>query len=744
VIRQTVYRDRVNAHRALALSLLLTGLAACQGSIDPGGAAADAGPGTGDAHLDGDGSIIPETTYYAITAVANGMLVSAQTTGNVLTANQTVAGDGESFEIVEQADGTIALRSKQTGKYASVDPAQDGRVAATADTIGAGETFTRVPQDNGSFGLQASTNGKFVSADLDHAAVLLANRDAVAGAWETFRFGVTGPPPTGQPDLGANVLVADPSMPQAVLQAQLDAIFGLEESNEFGPERRAILFKPGRYDADVNVGYYTQVLGLGLSPDDVVIHGNVHAEADFNGGNATQTFWRSVEGMAVEPDGGTARWAVSQASPFRRMHILGSMVLDDNGWASGGFVSDSLIDDNVSSGTQQQWFTRSSEWGSWSGRNWNMVFAGVENAPSEAGWPDPPYTTVGQVPVVREKPFLYVDPAGNYGVFVPALRKDTSGTTWHGRTPAGKTIPIKDFYVAREGVDDGGTMNAALAAGKHLLLTPGIYHLHETLQVTKADTVVLGLGLATLEADDGVVAMKIADVDGVKLAGVLFDAGEQTSPRLIEVGPPGASARHVTDPTSLHDVFVRVGGAALGKADVGVVINSNDVIGDHFWLWRGDHTYGVGWEDNTAQNGLIVNGDFVTIYGLFVEHWQRYQTLWNGNGGRVYFYQSEIPYDVPSQGEWMNGSVNGFASYKVAAGVTSHEAYGLGIYCFFSANDSVRLASAIEAPPGAPAVKVHHAMTVSLGGRGEITHVVNGSGDVANGGHIEGHLAQFP
>jgi hypothetical protein len=337
-----------------------------------------------------------------------------------------------------------------------------------------------------------------------------------------------------------------------------------------------------------------------------------------------------------------------------------------------------------------------------------------------------------------------VDPAGHYGVFVPALRKDTSGTTWHGRTPAGTTIPIKDFYVAREGVDDAGTLNAALAAGKHLLLTPGIYHLHDTLRVTKADTVVLGLGLATLEADDGVVAMKIADVDGVKLAGILFDAGAQASPVLVEVGPPGASARHIADPTSLHDLFVRVGGAALGKTEVGVTINSNDVIGDHFWLWRGDHTYGVGWEDNTARNGLVVNGDFVTIYGLFVEHWQRYQTLWNGESGRVYFYQSEIPYDVPSQDQWMNGSTNGFASYKVAAGVASHEAYGLGIYCFFSANDSVRLASAIEAPAGAPGVKFHHAMTVSLGGRGEITHVVNGSGDVANGGHGEGHLPQFP
>jgi hypothetical protein len=494
---------------------------------------------------------------------------------------------------------------------------------------------------------------------------------------------------------------------------------------------------------DVNVGYYTQVLGLGISPDQVVIHGDVHAEADFNGGNATQTFWRSVENLAVEPASGTSRWAVSQASPFRRMHILGSLVLDDNGWASGGFISDSMIDGNVNSGTQQQWFTRDSEWGSWSGANWNMVFAGVIHAPDDAGWPHPPYTTVATVPVVREKPFLFLDAAGHYAVFVPALRHDSSGTTWHGHVPAGKVVPIADFYVARESVDSASSINTALAAGKHILFTPGIYRLDATLEVTRPDTILLGIGLATLEAEHGVVAMRLADVDGVKVAGLLFDAGETSSPTLLEVGPPGAKARHVNDPTSLHDVFFRVGGAALGRAEVSLAIHSNDVIGDHFWIWRGDHSYGTGWDENVAANGLIVNGDFVTIYGLFVEHYQGYQTTWNGDGGRVYFYQSEIPYDVPGQGEWRSGT-NGYASYKIGDDVTSHEAFGLGIYCYFSANGSVKLGSAIELPAGAPGIHIRHAMTVSLGGHGEISHIVNATGEVANGGHPEGHLPAFP
>ena len=157
------------------------------------------------------------------------------------------------------------------------------------------------------------------------------------------------------------------------------------------------------------------------------------------------------------------------------------------------------------------------------------------------------------------------------------------------------------------------------------------------------------------------------------------------------------------------------------------------MIGDDFWIWRADHTYGVGWTSNTAQNGLVVNGNNVTIYGLAVEHYQQYQTLWNGNGGQVYFYQSEAPYDVPSQGAWMDGSVNGYASYKVANTVTSHQAWGVGIYCNFSTNSSVQLANAIEVPTsGLNGAMFHNMTTVSLGGVGQITSIIDGYGATVN------------
>src|SRR5581483_1910820 len=126
----------------------------------------------------------------------------------------------------------------------------------------------------------------------------------------------------------------------------------------------------------------------------------------------------------------------------------------------------------------------------------------------------------------------------------------------------------------------------------------------------------------------------------------------------------------------------------------------------------------------------IVNGNNVTLYGLFVEHSQEYQTLWNGNGGRVYFYQSEMPYDPPSADEWRHGSVTGYASYKVADAVTTHEAWGVGVYSVFH-RASIIADNAIETPI-APGIKMHHLVTIRLkGGQSDsgIRHVINGTGD---------------
>ncbi|NEB79952.1 coagulation factor 5/8 type domain-containing protein [Streptomyces sp. SID14478] len=543
------------------------------------------------------------------------------------------------------------------------------------------------------------------------------------------------------PDLGPNVDVFDPSMPREQIQSRLDEVFRQQETNQFGEQRHALLFAPGSYDVDANVGFYTQVAGLGLSPDDTDINGAVHAEADWFDGNATQNFWRGAENLAVTPAGGADRWAVSQAAPYRRMHLKGDLALDDNGWSSGGLLADTKIDGQVDSGSQQQWLSRNTEWGGWTGKNWNMVFVGADNAP-EGNFPDPPYTRVAKAPVTREKPFLYVDDAGAYKVFVPEVRHDSSGTSWSGGDAAGSSLPIDDFHIVKEG-ESAADINAALADGKNLLVTPGVYHLDQTLKVTRPDTVVLGLGLATFVPDGGVSAMNVADVDGVKIAGLLFDAGTTNSDTLMRIGAEGSSADHSANPTSLHDVYFRVGGAGVGRATTSLVVNSADVIGDHTWIWRADHGDGVGWNTNTADTGLIVNGADVTMYGLFVEHYQKHQVLWNGNGGRTYFFQNEMPYDPPDQAAWMDGSTQGYTAYKVADSVTSHEAWGLGSYCFFNANKSVTAEHAFTAPQR-DGVRFHDMVTVSLGGTGTIRHVINGAGGPSDASSNVANLVSYP
>ena len=535
------------------------------------------------------------------------------------------------------------------------------------------------------------------------------------------------------PDFGPNVLVFDSSMTATTMQSRLDAVFSTQERNQFGPDRYALLFKPGKYDLDVQVGFYTQVIGLGKSPDDVAITGAVRSKANWMRGNATCNFWRSAENLSVTPtqDDKINIWAVSQGTALRRVHIKGDLNLSDGGWSSGGFIADSKIDGHTNSGSQQQWLSRNTAFGSWTGGAWNMVFVGTVNPPAGA-WPSPPYTVIDKTPLIREKPYLFIGDNGHWFVMVPALAaKGARGITWSGNSSSGKPLPLDCFYLAHPGTDTAATINAALKKGQNLLLTPGIYHLESSLQISRPGTVVLGLGFPTLVPDRGTAAMTTADVDGVKIGGILFEAGASNSPTLFQVGEPGSSKSHATDPIFVYDIFCRVGGAALGTATCMVTINSRDVVGDNFWLWRADHGQGVGWNSNKNANGLVVNGDIVTCYGLFVEHCQQYQTLWNGNGGRVYFYQSEMPYDPPSQDAWRHGDSNGYASYKVADNVKTHDAWGLGVYCVFHGGPVVA-DNAIETPI-APAIKMHHMIALRLGrcSEGSIAHVINGTGPVS-------------
>ncbi|MET8341243.1 discoidin domain-containing protein [Streptomyces microflavus] len=536
--------------------------------------------------------------------------------------------------------------------------------------------------------------------------------------------GTGGPQLPGGGDLGPNVHVFDPSTPN--IQAKLDEVFDQQEASHFGNGRHQFLFKPGTYNnLNAEIGFYTSISGLGLKPDDTTINGDVTVDAGWFNGNATQNFWRSAENLALNPVSGTNRWAVSQAASFRRMHVKGGLNLAPNGygWASGGYIADSKIDGQVGNYSQQQWYTRESSIGGWSNSVWNQTFSGVEGAPATS-FPEPRYTTLQTTPISREKPFLYLD-GNTYKVFVPAKRTNARGVSWNG-TPQGTSIDLNQFYVVKAGAT-AATINQALAQGLNLLFTPGIYHVDQTINVNRADTVVLGLGLATIIPDNGVTAMKVADVSGVKLAGFLIDAGTVNSPTLLELGPQNSSADHSANPTSIQDVYIRIGGAGAGKATTSIAVHSDDVIIDHTWVWRADHGEGVGWETNRADYGVRVYGDDVLATGLFVEHFNKYDVEWYGERGRTIFYQNEKAYDAPNQAAIQNGDTRGYAAYRVDDSVDVHEGWGMGSYCNYNVDPTIIQEHGFKAPVK-PGVKFHSLLVVSLGGMGHYNHVINSTG----------------
>ncbi|MFD7919240.1 coagulation factor 5/8 type domain-containing protein [Streptomyces sp. NPDC059740] len=583
----------------------------------------------------------------------------------------------------------------------------------------------------------ASVGGALVALGVGQAPARAASatRRAAAPAGAAPKVSAGG-------DLGPNVIVFDPST--ANIQGTLDDIFHKQESAQFGTGRYAFFFKPGTYNGlNAQLGFYTSIAGLGKNPDDTLINGDVTVDAGWFNGNATQNFWRSAENLALVPVSGTDRWAVAQAAPFRRMHVKGGLNLAPNGygWASGGYIADSKIDGSVGPYSQQQWYTRESSVGGWVNGVWNMTFSGVEGAPAQS-FPNPPYTTLNTTPVSREKPYLYLNGA-DYAVFVPDKRTNARGVTWSGGSTPGTSLPLSQFYVVKPGAT-AATINQALSQGLHLLFTPGVYHVDQSINVTRANTVVLGLGYATLVPDNGVTALKVADVDGVRLAGLLIDAGTTNSTSLLEIGPAGASASHSANPTSLQDVFFRIGGAGPGKATTALVVNSNDTIIDHTWIWRADHGSGVGWDTNRCDYGMKVNGRNVLATGLFVEHFNKYDVWWSGENGRTIFFQNEKAYDAPNQAAIQNGSVRGYAAYKVDDAVNTHEAWGVGSYCNYTADSSIIQDHGFEVP-NKSGVKFHDVLVVSLGGMGQYAHVINNTGSATSGtSTVPSNVVSFP
>ena len=633
----------------------------------------------------------------------------------------------------------------------------------------------------GVLGLTAAGVAQVSAATTSTAAATQATAKTTASVTPASSAAVTpAAHVAGTPNFGPNVYVFTPAMPQSQIQATVDSIATQQIPNQFGPQRYTLLFEPGTYGSAADpltfqVGYYTQVAGLGSSPGDVTINGTINVVYNqcfptTDGSSnciALDNFWRSLSNLTINVAGqtgcqsGTDFWAVSQAAPMRRVNLTGgNLSLMDYcsagpQYASGGFIADSSFSGgSVTNGSQQQFFVRNTNLDGWSNGVWNQVFAGDPGAPAQsfsstsglAGGTNP-YTTLATSPQSQEEPFLQTSSTGTYSVFVPALRQNSSGPSWSSGTTAGTSVPISKFFIATPSTSIVA-IDAALALGQNLILTPGVYDLKAPILVSRPNTIVLGLGFATLVPQNGTAAIDVLDPQGVKLSGLIVDAGPKNSAALVQLGTALTSKLGTaSDPALVQDVFFRIGGETAGTATDSLVVDGSHVILDDIWAWRADHgagqtgtpdQNGVGggangcWTCDQAQTGLVVNGNDVLADGLAVEHYQKNEVVWNGQGGEVIFFQNEMPYEVPSQAAWMSSpTTDGYPAFVIGSKVTSFSGYGLGSYSFFNQGVDIHSATAFSVPD-TPGVQLHDVFTRFLSGMGGIDHVVNGTGAAVN------------
>ena len=586
---------------------------------------------------------------------------------------------------------------------------------------------------------------------------------------------------------GPNVCVFSDTMSQAAIQADLNAISTQQVpvGSQFDSNRYSLFFEPGTYGSAADplvfqVGYYTQVAGLGAQPSQTVINGAIDVFNNLCGGgscNADDNFWRSMSNLTLNVDLPTAvpayapapvdtygagcdnsaeMWAVSQADPIRRAVINGSVVFQDycgavNDYASGGFIADSQISGSLDFYGNQQYLTRNSSIGGVNGALWNMVYSGVEGAPAASfSGQGSQNTVLATSPVTEEQPFLYTDASGTSNVFVPAVQTNSSGPSWASGTEAGKSLPLSSFFVANPGTSVAA-IDIALAAGKNLVLTPGVYNLSAPIVVTRPGTVVLGLGFATLVPQHGNAALIVLPNTGVKVSGLIVDAGPVNSPVLVSVGTPLPAPAAATDPDLLSDVFFRIGGAETTptSATVSLLDNASHSIIDDVWAWRADHGGDVGWTENKGDTGLVVTGDDVTAYGLAVEHYQKSEVVWTGQGGTDVFFQNELPYDVPSQAAWNESATfSGYPAFQVGAGVKTFQGYGMGSYVvFIDTTATLHVTEAFQVPQAA-GVQFHDVFGLWIGGTGGLDSIINGTGgtatDTTDANHAPVDVLSYP
>jgi hypothetical protein len=602
----------------------------------------------------------------------------------------------------------------------------------------------------------------------------------------------------------------------------------------FSDRRLVVLFRPGSYtNINFPVGYWTQVLGLGETPQQVTFTGNLGvyalpANTDNPHVGSLDTFWRSAENFQMntsfipnkhgqwcvptiasspgtedahslipskttgnfsslyplpdlaqsfpneasnyDPSRGML-WAVSQAAPLRRIHVGGNLHLSlGNNCASGGFMSNVNVDQGgyLMMGSQQQFCVRNCDISEKVfGGAWSMVFngcrsdlntaSGASNKTIKDDDDDDSIAWVGKAPLVSsepttrvraEKPFICLGTEdGKVYLAIPQFQIHSQGTDHHRPPQKVEIDNLKKVRVVTPH-DSFSQVQAAADVGAHLVLSPGIYNWGETLEIRHSNQVMLGLGLATIQAPGtGRPCIHVtSQAQGVRLSGLSLEATVISKfvyegSTLLEWGDVDSPKMGTPDnPGAMHDLYCFVGGRSPDRTvqvQTMVKIHSSHVMGDNIWLWRADHVKLMNEQESPnrpelseyhvttfgecrCDTGLEVIGDHVTFYGLAIEHTYRDMLIWHGKHGAVHFYQSEMPYDVPGE------AYEQVAGYRVYPTAHHHIAKGIGVYSYFREHDNVVVDSAVahHASDG----EYENVFAVWLNGYSGIRSILNGDG----------------
>ena len=563
-------------------------------------------------------------------------------------------------------------------------------------------------------------------------------------------------------------------------QAIMYEIFNQQKKNEYGDNndlnRFAICFLPGTYTYDqfignpptnvVEVGFYTTLSGLGLNPGDVIINpmngskeNPVRCTYKYKDTYLTN-FWRSCENMQLKGD--ETYWFVSQAAPLNNMIIQGKLQLagtdppPESNYASGGFIGNSIIGEITNVYSQQQWCNLNSTFQKFSNTVWNLTNIGCDGnlyvTPNNPPLPAESVTVITPTPKIAGKPYLYYD--GSFNMVKPTPIGDVNGPLPLITIDDDYTL-ISDIYYADP--NNPNDIQNTIAYGKSIVLTPGIYNLTSTITINYDGVIILGLGMATLVAPTGGPAILVSDsITDLRLSSFIIQANtnqpdDSSTPVLLQIGATSNNQLN-GDGIFLDNIFIKVGPELKlnNKIDVDtmVIINTNGVVASNLWLWRADHgplgdgKIRIG--QSKCNNGLIVNGNDVCIYGLFVEHASVKLIEWTGNDGKLYFLQSEYPYDIMG----VNDAEIDLPCLTVTGTGTGFKGKALGVYCYFR-DFTVKVKTAIVCPESN--VNIVNAFTVFLNSeettrQSSINHVVNetGAASTTNTLSIPQYVPSYP